>query len=374
MRELRLYDPDYYCEVTLRTNAGNFGFDLNNVDLRDQIYGLFAEAVERYQMEVFAFHFMSNHYHGLYGYKSPAQLVAFLAFLHGNLARLAHRTNGTLGKFWSPLKVHAVATDAESVGRRMRYIIGQAVAAQLVDHPGAFPGPSSVDAMLYGTRLMGRRLDVSQRCRDAARLAGGAKPDEAYERWIELPLAVPQCWADLTAEERRSLYLGIAAEIAGAAARAPDLGRSPRECLSPEIPGALDGAETEEAGTGRDLLTDLPAPPPKQEVPTRRAEDGGTYSQGAVKPKQWDGRRKRSRPPRLLAADQALAEAYDERYKGAVEDYYAAKQEWRANSACCDGSVRGGGIAVPRWMLLGTLPLRLPGDRWAGVAQKTPPG
>ena len=363
MGDLRLYDPDYYCEVTLRTNCGDFGFDLNDTDLRDQIYGVFAEAQERYAMDIFAFHFMSNHCHGLYGFESPAQLVAFFAFLHGNLARLAHRTNGTHGAFWAPLQVRAVATDAESVGRRIRYIMGQAVAAQLADHPGQFPGPSSVDAMLYGKRLMGKRLDHTQRCRDAARLVGGAKPDCAYERWIELRLAVPRCWAELSAEERRALHTGIADEIAGSATRPDRAGQEGGECLIPEIAGDPDSGDQHAVDA-----------PPKQPVPTRRAEDGGRYRQGPVKPKQWDGKRKRSRPPRLLAADQWQVEAYEKRYNESVVAYREVKQDWRDNSQTCDGSVRSAAIPIPPWMLLGTLPLRLHGDRWTGAAKAMLPG
>ena len=375
MRELRLYDPDYYCEVTLRTNCGDFGFDLNDADLRDQIYGLFAEAIERYAVEVFVFHFMSNHYHGVYGFRAPEQLVMFFAFLHGNLARLAHRTNGTHGTFWAPLKVFAVAKDAESVGRRVRYIMGQAVAAGLVDHPGQFPGASSVDAMLYGTRLLGRRMDNTRRCRDAARLVGGAKPDAAYETWVELPLTVPHCWAELSGEELRHMYAGIAADLVGERVQVAEVGKSGGECLIDEITDnslgqLVEGANAEPAPPS-DPDPEL-EPPPKQSVPVRQAEDGGKYSQGRVKPKHVDGKRNRSRPPRLLAADQRLVDAYEQRYQESVTVYYIAKARWCKKSKVRDGALRGAKIRLPAWMLLGTLPLRLPGQTWAGA--RTVPG
>ncbi len=383
MRELRLYDPDYYCEVTLRTHGGDFGFDLNDVNLRDLIYGVFAEAVERYQVEIFVFHFMSNHYHGVYGFSSAEQLVMFFAFLHGNLARLAHRTNGTKGKFWAPLKVFAVAKDAESVGRRVRYIMGQAVAAGLVDHPGQFPGASSVDAMLYGAPLMGRRMDNTQRCRDAARLVGGAKADEAYETWVELPLTVPRCWADLSTQELRRMYQGIAAELAGGG-WASDVRRSHGDCLNPEIADycaeplvTVEGAgptaparratceppatcAVEPDGRADAAPEAAAAPPPKQQVPERTADDGGRYSQGPVQPKQLGGKRARSQPPRLLAADQRLVDAYEVRYQEAVMAYCVAKAAWRERSKVRDGRLCGAAIALPPGMLLGTLPLRLP--------------
>ncbi len=369
MRELRLYDPDYYCEVTLRTDGGDFGFDLNDAGLRDLIYGVFAEAVDRYKVAVFVFHFMSNHYHGVYGFSSPQQLVMFFAFLHGNLARLAHRTNGTEGKFWAPLKVFAVAKDAESVGRRVRYIMGQAVAAGLVDHPGQFPGPSSVDAMLYGKPLMGRRMDNTQRCRDAARLVGGAKADEAYESWVELRLSVPQCWAELSSAELRRLYAAIAAELAGGGGVATNEdGQSCGECLNLETSSISSRAgpapESWPQQPPEPDTSDAPSPalPPKQRVPTRHAEGAGVYSQGPVKPKQVGSQRKRSRPPRLLAASQRLADAYDERYVESVAAYYTVKGRWRRNSKVSHGALRGAEIKLPPWMLLGALPLRLEGE------------
>lgn len=360
VKELRLYDPSYYCEVTLRTIGGAFSFDPNDINLRDQIYGVFAEAVERYSVSVFAFHFMSNHYHGLYAFKSAEQFVMFLAFLHGNLARLAHRINRTCGPFWAPLRVFAVAKDPESVSRRVSYILRQAVAAGLVDHPGQFPGASTVDAMLYGKRLLGRRLDWTQRCRDAARLVSGAKPDEAYETWVELPVAVPQCWADLTAAELRQLYAGLAADPCCDGPCGDDdsvpLENQPSCSVDVSEPAQVQVATPE-------AVPALPSSQPlKQRTPSRQSEDGGAYRQGPVKQKQLDGKHRRSQPPRLLAADQRLVDAYEERYKESVTEYRAAKQSWRAASVVRAGRLGGVSIVLPAWMLLGALPLRLGGD------------
>ena len=341
MHQLRLYDPDCLYEVTLRCDNGAYRFDLNDADLRDQTYGVFAEALKRYAVQVFAFHFMSNHYHALYGFRAPDEFVAFLAFLHGNLARLGHRSKGTHGAFWSPLKVMAVSADAESVARRVRYIMGQAVAGGLVDHPAKFSGPSSIDAMLTGQPLQARRCNWSQKCRDAARLVGGAKPDSAYETWTDLQIDVPPCWTHLSPDALRRLFRGIADEVAEAHGQrhAPDGGECPMQA------GAaidLDGGE---------------CPAPKEEVPTRYAADGGPFVQGAVQPK--DRGRRRSRPPRLYSVNPAVVAAFEERYKLAVQEYREAKSAWRRSSVVTSGTLRGAGIVLPAWMLLGTLPLRL---------------
>ena len=353
MHQLRLYDPNFLCEVTLRCDNGVFRFDLNDSDLRDQVYGVFAEAVKRYAVQVFAFHFMSNHYHALYGFRAPDQFVAFLAFLHGNLARLGHRFKGTHGAFWSPLQVMAVAPDAESVARRVRYIMGQAVAGGLVEHPAKFCGPSSIDAMLTGRPLQARRFNWSQKCRDAARLVGGAKPDSAYETWTELHIAVPPCWANLAPDALQRLFRGIADEVveANGQRREPDGG----ECPMPTS-GAID-------------LGGRECPGPKEGVPPRHAADGRVFVQGAVQPK--DRRRRRSRPPRLYSVNPAVVAAFEECYKLAVEEYRDAKSAWRRSSAFASGALRGARIALPAWMLLGTLPLRLEGAE-PGMGQDVP--
>lgn len=366
MRRLRLYDPDNYCEVTIRAQGGEFAFDLNDTVLRERIYGILAEAARRTGVAIFVFHFLSNHYHGLYGYTSPHQLVAFLAQVHGQLARLANARAGRTGTFWSKPKICAVSRDAASVAARYRYILGQAVRANLCAHPGEFPGASAVDALLYGAKLVGRRVDGTRRCRDAARLVGGAKADEAYETLVELPLAVPECWAELSAEALRGVYWGIVAEIApDTAAGGPSppvpvpVGSdqtSPGTCLihentddsvesmaSARPVGALPGAE----------LT----PPAKVRVPDRSADDGGRYRHGDVRPKSSTGRRQRGSFPGLLSVCAQRVADHALRYKQAVQSYRAAKLAWRGTSRRTRGALHAAAITLPAWMLLGTLPL-----------------
>ncbi len=390
MRRLRLYDPKYYCEVTIRGIDGTFAFDPNDIDIREQIYGLLAEAVRQTGVAIFVFHFMSNHYHGLYGYTSPAQLVKFLAYLHAGLSRLANETLGRSGAFWCSSKVLAVATDAKSVGYRFNYIMGQAVRAGICNHPSEFPGASAVDALLYGVRLMGRKVDRSRRCRDELRLAGGAKDDSAYETRVEVPLTTPACWAGLSAEELRRLYQGIADEIAANPAAYPpgckaepdsqeppprrgqveqgQEGQVPGTCLSHETTAEVQVSLTPEPEPPPPLKLELepeppatasavPVGPPKVEVPNRQAEDGGPHRQGKVKPKRYEGTKMSGKLPMLLSADRQEVAEYETRYKLAVQAYREAKRVWRAKSQRREGALRAAKINLPAWMLLGTLPL-----------------
>ncbi len=395
MRRLRLYDPSYHCEVTIRALQGDFCFDPNDIDVRERIYGLFAEAAKRHGVAIFIFHFMSNHYHGLYGYTSPAQLVDFLAYLHGNLAKLANQIHKRKGPFWSKPQMLAVARDARSVALRFKYIMGQAVKAEIGNHPGQFPGASAVDALLYGTPLIGRKVDRSRQGRDAHRLVAGAKEDAAYETHVEVPLTTPPCWAGLTADELRQLYRGIAAEVAvnpqaapgkeqpqaaqghvePGHAEAPD-GQLQDElqvpCLMLEIADELANPQVACQPLAEDAAVPTPleasaqapqpapqdvAPPAKVRVPERKAEDGGLYRHGPVRPKLYEGEKKRSKIPMLFSIDPREVAEFEARYKLAVQDYRAAKRTWRAKSQHRDGALRGAKIALPAWMLLGTLPL-----------------
>lgn len=422
-----MYNPAYYCEVTIRAQDGKFAFNPNDIELRERIYGLFAEAVDRTGVGIFIFHFMSNHYHGLYGFESPAQMTAFTSYLHGNLARLANETEGRSGPFWRRAKVCMVTRDAATVATRFKYIMGQAINADICHHPGEFPGASAVDALLYGIKLIGRKVDQTQRCRDSLRLADGAKDDSEYETMVEVPLTVPHCWAGLTAEELCKLYQGFAAELvrpeAGQVAelepkrkskrkpRKPEQlsGTEPRppqahelseptpeadpagapqyhgNCLTHEIAGdqlcpplqewppaellpepealpeALPEPLPEAAPESPTEPSPAPAlaPPAKVVVPQRKAEDGGVYCHGKLKPKAYEGVKTRTKFPMLLSVDQRLVEEFEESYKLAVQEYCAAKRAWRGNSKLRGGSLHSAEIALPAWMMLGTMPLFL---------------
>lgn len=361
MRNLRLYDPEYLCEVTIRTQDGEFGFDLNDMDLRDLIYGVFAEGAARYGVEIFIFHFMSNHYHGLYGFATPQQLVCFFAYVHGQLARVVNARLGRRGTFWAPLKVCAVTPDAESVAQRFRYIMGQATKAKLCDHPSQFPGPSTLDALLYGVPLMGRKIDRTQRCRDAARLVGGAKDDAEYTTWVELPVAVPRCWAHLSATERQQMLRGIADELA----EAHGGGEAQRQLAQAQVPGVCltDESSQDSAEPSDPTAPADPAPRvlAKRRVADRRAEDGGRYRHGPVRPKDGAKVGKRGKFPRLLSVHAELTRLYEQRYCAEAEAYRQAKLDWRLSAQLRQGALHAAEIALPPWMLLGTLPLVLKG-------------
>ena len=96
----RLYRPSELYEVCQRTNRGELLIDLNNVERMREIIGVFGEAQRRYQVPIFAFHLMSNHYHGLFGAPTPQKLERFLGFVHAGIARLINRDQKEPGVVW----------------------------------------------------------------------------------------------------------------------------------------------------------------------------------------------------------------------------------------------------------------------------------
>ena len=89
----------------------------------------------------------------------------------------------------------------------------------------------------------------------------------------------------------------------------------------------------------------------------------GPYCAGKVQPKLPGGGFGRARRPQLLAADRAEVQAYEDRYAACCETYRAAKEQWRMQAPWDGATAVSPAISLPPYMLLGTLPLRLPGDR-----------
>lgn len=153
----RYYRPDFVYEVARRTSTGEFLFDLNDKALMETIVGALALAQRRHRIEIYHFHLMSNHYHGLFNAPSPAQLARFLNLFHGLVASAVNQRLGRKGPVWTrKFRPIPVTQDAPSLMRRMKYMTGQAVRAKLVQHPGQFPGPSAVDWLIAGVPLRGR--------------------------------------------------------------------------------------------------------------------------------------------------------------------------------------------------------------------------
>ena len=387
---LRNFNPAYYHEISQRANQGTFKFDPNDTELRDAFYGVLAYASWFYGVKILAFHFMSNHYHGLYAIECPRQFNMFLSLLHAGFARAYHRIHGTSDKLWGYMTWNPVAKDDASVRLRLKYIMGQGTNGTTVKHPDEFQGASSLDWMLHGKCLSGVRFDSTQKSRDRNRLAGGAKPDEAYRSWLDLTVIPPSVWAEMSPQDLRKKYWEIADEIADEARLAREKAEreraereaaereraeqeaAEREQAAAESPEPIGEAEQKSADQQSNVQEqpvedeDPPAsqqPREKSQAPMPTDENGDPLVMGKVKPKLPNGTFGRARRPKLLAADRAVVQAYEDQYAASCQTYREAKEEWRSKAKCNEHGVLSVQIALPPFMLIGTMPQRLPGDR-----------
>ncbi|MBI5610195.1 MAG: transposase [Deltaproteobacteria bacterium] len=316
----RRYCDDHLFEVTQRTNRGECLFDCNDQGLRAEIDGLLAHAQERYGVAIYAYHFMSNHYHGLFGAPSAQQFADFLAYFHGGLARLVNRCRGQRGHVWGGrARVVAVATDEASLVSRLRYILGQASRAGMVTHPLAFPGSSSSRALAYGESIVGRTVNWTAQCRDR-RLVGGPKSADAYETLREVKLSPLPCWSHVNEAARRRLYRAIT----------DDVGDQKVEQKAPLC-------QTHESAAENRIAIAKVADP---------VDDAG-------RPRLVGDVANRGRAPLILAATEVQRKAYRELLKAFEAEYAAARAELLRQVSRKQAGLRVRAVTFPRFSFPG---------------------
>lgn len=282
----RFYHPKYLYEVSRRTIGGTFLFDLNDQSLMTAITGVLGEAQRRYGVRIFHYHFMSNHYHGLFDAPSPLQLVRFLNFVHGRIATLVNLRLTRTGPVWSAkFRPVAVATDDKTLLHRMKYIMGQATRAGMVRHPRQFAGPSAVDWLVAGVPIHGRyrgtlparaaleKAQGTSTSHESHHCSAALTDTQGEERTVNIALL--PCFADQDWPTMHCTFAAMADDIAGislAEVLAVDttlkaaVVNQEQSCLAPEGQDddrgdfeSSDGQETDKSDRGAlgDLLESI---------------------------------------------------------------------------------------------------------------------
>lgn len=210
---IRYYHPSLLFEVTARTVDGAFFFDpLKHRGFGPAFNAIVAIAQARHKVRVYAYFFMSNHYHAIYGADDPDAFANFLCEVHGNIARYANRLLRRSGPvFNGRCDVMPIVPGDLCLPKRLCYIMGQAIKVQGGWDVGNWPGANTNRALMYGEALVGRRFDQHQKTLDK-RLVGGPKPDESYVTEHRVMLSPLPCWAHLSESELRARYQAVALE------------------------------------------------------------------------------------------------------------------------------------------------------------------
>ena len=318
MFQHRRYSPDVLFEVSQRTNRGECLIDCDDPAVRSAIDGILAKAQEKYGVTIYAYHFLANHYHGLFSAPTPQKFANFLGYFHVGVARFLNWRREQVGHVWGGrAHVIPVLPDEATLTGRLRYILGQATKAGLVAHPAEFAGPSSARWMIGGEAIDGAFRDRTKQCRDK-RLKAGPKPDAAYDEAKTVQISPLPCWADLPADELHRRYRALADEVA----------------TTPNTNAPLCQTHEDTA----ELPDRAPTPPAVDEAGNPRVVGNVT---------------KRAPLPRVLAADPKARQEFLDLLDAFEEAYSAARQLLNQHVHCVKGSVRLRLVKFPQYALVG---------------------
>jgi len=214
-RPLRYSEPWQPVEITNRTIQGRFLLKPSK-RLNALVAGILAIAKERYDVRIYNFVFLSNHFHLLAAAASPRVLSAFMGFVMGNIAREVGRLHGWSGPFWARRhRVIPIVDDAALIGR-MRYLFENGCKEGLVSHPSLWPGLNAVGALTKGTTIEGIWVDRTSLFLARRTKQQGLKEEDFTSRHT-LTLDPLPCWCDLSLEQQQSMNAELVKEAAKAA-------------------------------------------------------------------------------------------------------------------------------------------------------------
>ena len=207
-RPLRLFEPDGVYFVTGRCLQARLLMRPSE-RVNDIVGGVLARAVHRFDVEVFSFVFLSNHFHMLVRSREN-RIPAFMQFLRSNIAKKVGRLVDWRGKFWDRRYDAEPVLDDDALIGRLRYILAHGVKEGLTDRCADWPGLSCLPELAHGQT---RRFSW---------IGPSSRPAR------ELLLAVLPCWEALGPQMRhqtvRQLVLDIEAEARVSRGSAPVLG------------------------------------------------------------------------------------------------------------------------------------------------------
>ena len=144
--------PGRVVEITSRTIHGRYLMRPSR-DVNELILGILGRAQAKYDVELFAFVFLSNHLHMLMRVLGVDQMAKFVGFLKGNIAREIGVVHQWREKFWGRRYHHAPVKDTEAAQiKRFRYVLSNSCKEGLVRSPLDWPGVSSART-LYERRV-----------------------------------------------------------------------------------------------------------------------------------------------------------------------------------------------------------------------------
>lgn len=179
-------------------------------EVNELILGILGRAQAKYDIELFAFIFLSGHMHLILRAYSVLQMSYFVGFLKGNVARELGVLHKWREKFWGRRFRHAPVYDDEaSQINRFRYVLRNSCKEGLVDSPLEWPGATTAKALFRGeSELTGRWFD-----RTAQYRAGHDRRDKTHSSIETVRLTTMPFLAGRTLEQQRQFMVDAVRQV-----------------------------------------------------------------------------------------------------------------------------------------------------------------
>jgi len=211
-RPLHFCHPWQPVELTARTVQGRHLLQ-PSPRLNALIVGILARAQETFEVHIYSFVFLSNHFHIQAAASTQAELSKFKCFIMSNIAREVGRLIGWTGPFWDRRCRTIPITDDAAFLERLRYILEHGCKEGLVSHPSHWKGLQVVEALTEGKPLDGIWVDRTGMFQANKRV--GLEVDEKdFTTHQQLSLDVPPFWEDLPPSERQKRAAALVEEAA----------------------------------------------------------------------------------------------------------------------------------------------------------------
>lgn len=207
-RPLRVIEPDRLYFVTNRTQQARLLLTPSR-DVNQAIGGVLGRALAQFDVEVFAFVFLSNHFHMIVR-AAEGQLAPFMAHLQGNIAREVGRLVNWRGAFWSRRYSAEPILDDESFIERLGYLLSNSVKEGLVRRARDWPGLSSLPELVDGARREFTWTNRSELWRRRQRDPNSS--EKACHVRYPVQVTVAPCWRGLSVQARRERVASLVHE------------------------------------------------------------------------------------------------------------------------------------------------------------------
>jgi hypothetical protein len=194
--------PGALMEITARVVGGRY-LMAPTPELVKRMWGCLGRALWLVRVQLHAFAFLSNHWHGLLTVRNALMLSRFRQRLHSMVAVAVRDVVGWKGQVFLDASEVIVAPDAEE--RRLEYVLSQGAKEGLVASPREWPGLHCARALCGEETLVGEwwdRTGANRRGISTGRRTMRPEDEKDLRHFYPIELTPLPSWQHLSPEER----------------------------------------------------------------------------------------------------------------------------------------------------------------------------